>query len=261
MSKVTSLSLFVGTGKCNAKCKHCAGVPLREYAPKTDGDVDLEHLFQVLQECAAKGAHYLSITSSGEPTLSPESLTKVLQFIKDKKFRFSPINLYTNGIRIGEDLEFSNRFLPLWASLGLTSLYVTIHSIDEKVNAKTYGVGQYPPLKLILERIHRAGLLMRANIMLHKAGIFSLQDFQLTTQHLLALGVDKISAWPIRNLKDKVDLDLAPSIKVLGSIESWIKKQDLDERIKLTQAKGKKSKVGGKLTLFPNGKLSSSWCN
>ena len=77
-----SLSIFVGTGKCNAKCPHCAGVPLRKYAPKEDGVVDLGLIERTLIQSHKKGALYLSISSSGEPTLSPKSITKVLRLTK-----------------------------------------------------------------------------------------------------------------------------------------------------------------------------------
>ena len=40
MSQLNSLSLFVGTGNCNAKCNHCAGIPLRKYSPKKDGTIN-----------------------------------------------------------------------------------------------------------------------------------------------------------------------------------------------------------------------------
>ena len=96
-----SLSLFVGTGDCNGNCRHCAGRPLRKYAPKHDREIDLDLVYETMKECYCLGARSLSISSSGEPTLSPLSLTKLFELIKkvkNKGVEYSPINLYSNGI-------------------------------------------------------------------------------------------------------------------------------------------------------------------
>ncbi|MEK6809761.1 MAG: radical SAM protein, partial [Nanoarchaeota archaeon] len=102
--KPNSLSLFVGTGRCNANCSHCAGMPLRRYAPKKDGTIDENLVYKTIKTCYEQGARHLSISSSGEPTLSPLSVTKALELIyrcRKEDIEFSPLNLYSNGIRIG----------------------------------------------------------------------------------------------------------------------------------------------------------------
>ena len=40
MHEVKSVCVLIGIGKCNAKCKHCAGLPIRKYAPSEDGIID-----------------------------------------------------------------------------------------------------------------------------------------------------------------------------------------------------------------------------
>ena len=260
-----SLSLFVGSGKCNANCGHCAGVPLREYAPKKDGILDEDLIYKTIRECYDKGARYLSISSSGEPTLSPISITRTLEMVhglKDEGIKFNPINLYSNGIKIGGDKEFSDKYLGVWKDYGLTTIYVTVHDVDEKKNAKIYGVGEYPKLENIVSRIHNAYLLIRGNIVLSKNTVGDFGDFVSTVNYLGDLGFDKISAWPIRDIQDKVDVNLSPSESELDKMQEWIKKNNKENYVRLLREDRKVAYTENrKLTLFPNGILSNTWCN
>jgi molybdenum cofactor biosynthesis enzyme MoaA len=262
--KLNSLSIFVGTSECNGRCSHCAGRPLREYAPKEDGVIDEDLIYKTIRECYKKGARTLSISSSGEPTLSPKSVTKTLRLVYrcgDEGIIFRRINLYTNGIRIGEDESFSKEYLPLWRSYGLTTAYVTVHHIDEKKNAIIYGIKNYPSLEKVLQRIHDSELLMRANLVLTKELNGTFEDFTKTLKHLIKMGVDYISAWPIRTLDDRVDIERAPLNEELDKIEKWIEEQKNSE-IRLLREKSRVAyQSGQKLTLFPDGTLSNTWCN
>lgn len=262
MVNLKSLSLFVGTSECNANCGHCAGIPLRKYAPKEDGIVDRGLIYRTVRECYDQGARYLSISSSGEPTLSPLSVTKTLELLHECRgegINFSPINLYSNGIRIGDDESFCDSYLSRWKNLGLSSVYITVHDVDEVENAKFYGVESYPSLDLILSRIHNTDLLMRANLVLSKRAVGTFDKFVSTVEYLRGIGVDSVSAWPIRNNKDEVDFNLSPLEEEFGKMERWARNLD-DVRLL-----GKKNEVvyeaGKKLTLFPNGILSNTWCN
>ncbi|MFA5797535.1 MAG: hypothetical protein WC916_05910 [Candidatus Woesearchaeota archaeon] len=261
---LSSISLFVGTGECNAHCKGCAGVPLRKYAPKKDGIINTELITKTLKECYTQGARYLSISSSGEPTLSPLAITKTLQLIDDyskEGLRFSPVNLYSNGIRIGEDDAFCDTYLLLWKNFGLTAIYVTVHHPDEKKNAKAYGVEIYPALETIISKIHHAGLQMRANLVLQKDTIYTAHDFSNVITTLLHKGVDYISAWPKRTLEDKIDSARAPLKSEMDSMALWIRKNNFNT-VKLLREENKiVYNTGQKLTLFPDGTLSNSWCN
>jgi len=265
MGKLKSLSIFVGQGLCNARCSHCAGMPLREYAPVEDGTVDEVLVYRTLKDCYKQGARSLSLTSSGEPTLSPLAVTKALHLVReceDEGIRFDPINLYSNGIRIGEDERFCQKYLSLWQVYGLKQVYVTVHDIDESKNAAAYGIKSYPPLKQVLSRIHSAGLLMRANLVLNRRTIGTLDDFTSSIRHLLHIGVDKVSAWPIRTLDDKVDTELSLPTEELEQMEIWAKRNFDSKKVRLLLEKSKVAyKTGQKLALFPDGTLSSSWCN
>ncbi len=265
MGKLRSLSIFVGQGLCNARCNHCAGVPLRKYAPVEDGTIDEVLIYETLKDCYRQGARSLSISSSGEPTLSPISVTKALHLAREcenEGISFDPINLYSNGIRIGEDEQFCQKYLSLWSVYGLKQVYVTVHDINESKNAAVYGIKSYPSLKKILSRIHSSGLLMRANLVLNRKTIGTLDEFTSSIGHLLHIGVDRVSAWPVRTLDDKVDTELSPPADELEQMEIWVRRNFDSKKVRLLLEKSKVAyKSGKKLTLFPDGTLSSSWCN
>jgi MoaA/NifB/PqqE/SkfB family radical SAM enzyme len=259
VNNMKSLSLFVGTGECNANCLHCAGKIHRKYAPKEDGIIDEPLIYKTLKECYLKGARSLSISSSGEPTLSPKSVTRVLEMIVG----YNPINLYSNGIRIGEDKKFSKKYLPLWGSLGLTGLYITVHNINERKNAKVYGIEKYPKLEDVVSRIHDASLNVRANIVLTKENACDVHSFIKMVVGLRDLGFDSVSAWPVRNKEDNLDYREGPSKKQLDYMDSFVISggfRYFPVRI-LGEENSEKYKKGEKLTLFPDKSLSNKWCN
>ncbi|MFC1720692.1 radical SAM protein [Patescibacteria group bacterium] len=262
-----SLSLFVGTRKCNAHCGHCAGKVHRRHAPTKDGIVDEELVIKTLRDCYVSGARRLTISSSGEPTLSPISVTKVFQIIDNMRRKegvvYSPISLYSNGIRIGEDQCFSEEYLPLWKALGLTKVYITIHDINEHENAKIYRIAEYPKLVTIIERIHDADLLMRANLVLSRNTTCELGKFISIVKHLEDIGADSISAWPIRGIDDEVDKERAPIASEMNKMSEWAlqySRPGFELRV-LGEENRIAYQSGQKLTLFPDGSLSGTWCN
>ncbi len=264
-NSIDSLSIFVGTGQCNANCSHCAGKIHRKYAPTEDDVINENLIHKTLKDCYEKGARYLSISSSGEPTLSPLSVSKAFKLVHEcrkESIEYSPINLYSNGIRIGEDKDFCDTYLPLWKNYGLTTVYVTIHDTDKDKNAKIYGIKNYPRLEIILSRIHGADLLMRANLVLSKRTIDTFEKFVSTIKYLNKIGADFISAWPIRGMDDKLDLTLSPKEGELDKMENWVEENNFKGKIRLLMEKNRvlyESKK--KLTLFPDGTLSNTWCN
>lgn len=264
-SPVRSLGVFIGTGACDAHCSHCAGIPHRTFAPRQDSVIDEGLVRKTLLDCYTRGARSLSLTSSGEPTLSPRSVTRMLSIVdgmKAKGVAYSLIHLYTNGIRIGTDGAFCEKYLPSWRALGLDTLYITVHDIDERKNALVYGVASYPPLTTVFSRAHDAGLAVRANMMLSKNTVHTLDDFVSSVEHLLRIGADRIAAWPIRGLNDRPDAALGPSTEEFERIGAWVREHGREYNVSLS---GEESRLRyasrQKLTLFPDGTLSSEWCD
>jgi len=203
------------------------------------------------------------LSSSGEPTLSPRSVTKTLELInrcKSEGISFFPINLYSNGIRIGFDDTIAEHYLPMWKQSGLTNIYLTVHDVDERKNAEVYGVKEYPQIREIVHRIHRVGLSVRANLVLNKNTIGTAEKFVYTVQQLKDGGFDSISAWCIRDRNDQIDRNLSPLEEELDKMEDYIEKEGSKVRLLRENHRGVYTS-GSKLTLFPDGTLSSSWCN
>ncbi len=266
MPELKSLSLFVGTADCNANCSHCAGRIHRAFAPKEDGEVNEELMQKTLRDCFAQGARRLSLSSSGEPTLSPKSVTRTLEIVQSLRSQgveYPQIHLYSNGIRIGEDEKFCHDYLRLWKSLSLSTVYITVHDTDESKNAQVYNIPSYPSLPLIFNRIHKSGLTSRANLVLSKQTIGTLEKFIHTIAQLRIIGADSVTSWSIRDYDDQFDEKHSPPIEVLDKIESWItENQDPDFKVRIYRESNKSVyEKREKLTLFPNGVLSNSWCN
>ncbi len=264
-----ALALFVGMGTCNARCERCAGKIHRRYAPKRDGIVDEMLITQTLRSCFEDGARRLTITGSGEPTLSPRSVTKVLEIayiLRDDGIVFSPIHMYSNGIIIGTSHGFCGMYLNAWKDLGLSAVYVTVHGADRDENARGYRVKNYPPLYNIVRRIHRAGLFMRANVVLEKGSVDNAEKALQLTKQLHELGVDAVSMWPIRNIaNDEMDTQKAPDEKTLQEMRAEMHAFNQALGIEFVKVYGEENHllytVGKKMTLFPDGTLSGSWCN
>ncbi|MBU1975157.1 MAG: radical SAM protein [Nanoarchaeota archaeon] len=255
--RLQNIALFVGTGKCNANCAHCAGSIHRENMPKEDRVINEELFYNTLKYAYERGARSLSLTSGGEPTLAPNSVTKTLDIAKN--FDFRKIKLYTNGIRIGRSIEFSGTYLPLWQSKGLTDVYWTVHSISEEKNAQVFGIKSYPSLELIVSRIYKAHLKVRANIVLSRGNISDLERFKEIVNSLKGYGVDNIAGWPVRDEKDEYDILNAPSMSEIQEMREWAKN---DRTIQVqTEEHHELYKNKKKLGLFPDGSLSNSWCN
>jgi MoaA/NifB/PqqE/SkfB family radical SAM enzyme len=183
--------------------------------------------------------------------------------MREEDVNYEWINLYSNGIRIGESQQFCDTYLRRWHNLSLQTVYITVHNLDEKKNAKRYGVKEYPPLREIVSRIHEAELKIRANVVLSRDNVGSLEEYVAMVEGLRSRGFDHISAWPIRNENDVLDPRLSPSEGDLEKMCAWAKEHDTSYcRLRVLGVKSHEVyEKGEKLTLFPDGSLSNSWCN
>ncbi len=64
-------------------------------------------------------------------------------------------------------------------------------------------------------------------------------------------------------MQDKIDIKRSPNKIEINKINDWIKTEKLEKKVKLLigQKSRKTYEQGEKLTLFPNGTLSNTWCN
>jgi molybdenum cofactor biosynthesis enzyme MoaA len=171
IEKIYSVSALVGNGACNANCSFCAGKYLRK-----DAKEDLlyhRNLETAIKLSARYGGWSLSLTSSGEVTCDPDALTRALQTYQkcaSQGAYFPNVNLFTNGILLGNE-EFCNKYLDIWRELGLTNIALSIHAVDEKEQAKVYGLKEYPKLEAIVSNIEEHGIGVRGTLLLRKGGV------------------------------------------------------------------------------------------
>lgn len=223
IEKIYSVSALVGNGKCNANCGFCAGKYLRPQAQ--ENDLYHKNLEAAIKLSARYGGWSLSLTSSGEPTCDPDALTRALKTY-DKCAKegayFPNVNLFTNGIDFGNK-EFCERYLPGWKQLGLTNVAVSIHSVDEKEQAKIYGLKSYPKLETIAENIREQGVGVRATLLLRKDGVDSSSKYEEGINSLIEKGIDNITSWPVGN-PDGTRNEYTPSRFGLFGIRRWLQK-------------------------------------
>jgi molybdenum cofactor biosynthesis enzyme MoaA len=239
----STVCILVGDGSCNARCKHCSGLDHR--GPNVLDDADLVR--RVLRENKSTA---LSICGAGEPTLLADDVTKLLRIIRGEKIGYEKIKLYTNGIRVGEDEEFMET-LWLWESLGLTDVYLTVHSFDEAENARIFGIPSYPNLRIIFDRIREVGFRLRANLVLIKGRVDTAEKLAAFVKLAVIYGADNVVAWPKRGLDDEVDTEISSSnMEAMAALGEglpvcvyWPPRESTD-----------------KICLFPDGELRDSWC-
>ncbi len=226
IDKIYSVSVLVGSNACNGNCSFCVGKYLRPDA-QIDGDIP-RNLDSALKLSSKYGGWSVSITSSGEPTLSPNSITNTLLRIRElgaEGVSFPFINLFTNGIAIGFDDKFRTKWLPLWKSLGLTAVAVSIHSINHEKQAGAYGLSsdQYPKFEKIFETIRNAGLTPRVTLLLRKGEIDNDKKYKEAVDLLIEkYKIDMITSWQLAN-HDGSRADFTPSRYGMFKIRWWLR--------------------------------------
>ncbi|VVB79598.1 Uncharacterised protein [uncultured archaeon] len=223
IEKIYSVSALVGDGRCNANCGFCAGKYLRPQAkPNPNYEKNLEAAIKL---SARYGGWSLSLTSSGEPTCDPASLTRALDIYKkcaDQGAYFPNVNLFTNGILLGDE-EFCKQYLPGWKERGLTNVALSIHHPDEKMQAEAYGLQSYPQFEKIVANVREQELGVRATLLLRKDGIDDSSSYGSAIEDLVEKGIDNITSWPIGN-PDGTRNEFTPSRLGLFGIRRWLHK-------------------------------------
>ena len=230
IEKIYSVSALVGSKACNGNCSFCAAKDLKKDAPENN---KMPCTFKSALKLSARyGGWSLSLTSSGEPTCSPEAVTNALkdyQEVAQEGAYFPNVNLFTNGILFGND-EFCKKYLPAWKKLGLTAVAVSIHELTEKGQAKIYGLKEYPRFTKIFNNIRKYDLQGRATVLLRKGGIDNPSTYQASIEMLRNAGVENITSWPIGN-PDNSRNEYTPSRWNLLKIRLWLRKNAKKQRI------------------------------
>lgn len=225
IDKIYSVSTLIGNTNCNANCSFCAGKCLRKEQTYEDFLSWERNLESAIKLSARYGGWSLSLTSSGEPTMAPDSVTDALKIYQKcaKEGAYMPnVNLFTNGILLGDD-EFCKSWLPIWKSLGLTNIVVSIHSPSQTGQAKAYNVKDYPSLYHIQKNIRKYGIGVRATLLLQKDFIDTPRKYEQALRSLFFDNYDNITSWTVGN-SDGSRNKYTPSRFNLFQIRRWLAK-------------------------------------
>lgn len=223
IEKIYSVSALVGTSACNGNCPFCAGKYLRPQANENN-PLYWKNLESAIKLSARYGGWSLSLTSSGEPTCSPQAVTMALEVYQKcarEGANFSNVNLFSNGILFGQE-DYCKEWLPKWRALGLTNVAVSIHSVDQAKQANAYGLKCFPEFKAIFGNIRQHGVGVRATLLLHKGETDNATSYGRAVDTLIgAYGIDNITSWPVAN-PDGTRNGFTPSRGGILSIRYWL---------------------------------------
>lgn len=226
IEKIYSVSALVGTGACNGNCSFCAGKYLRPQATFATYKNYTKNLEAAIKLCARYGGWSLSLTSSGEPTMSPGAVEDALRIYSkcaDQGAYLPNVNLFTNGILFGDD-EFCEQWLAKWRRHGLTNVAVSIHSVNPDEQAAAYGLkpDKYPSYYKIFENIRKYGLGVRCTLLLQKGLVDSAAKYAQSVRTLIdQYGIDNITSWPVGN-PDGSRNEYTPSRWNMLKLKYWL---------------------------------------
>lgn len=265
---ITSVGVIVGTGDCECRCAECAGVMLRRDAQERDSPVmNAEQVFHFLRRAIVAGVGDMTISSGGEPMLSPTCVTSVLSMssimpglIATGLRGFERTSLYTNGMSLSYDRESFSQLLRVWRRMGLSRVLLTVHHYDDEENMSLFGVPwmaswRHAVTSLLGNFEVRLNLPLRA-----EHGIGSLDEFRKYVEEAANAGASSVSAWPLRDCDDDSKLSrLAPSTRDLDEISSAAGGLARENGIGVSvHWPARPSK--GVLTLFQDGSVRRQWC-
>jgi sulfatase maturation enzyme AslB (radical SAM superfamily) len=222
IEKIYSVSALVGNGSCNANCDFCAGKYLRNQARENSNYS--KNLEAAIKLSARYGGWSLSLTGSGEPTCDPNSVSRALDIYQKcaREGAFFPnVNLFTNGILFADN-DFCKTHLKSWKESGLTNIALSIHSVDEKEQARAYNLSSYPDFSKIINNIRDYGLGVRGTLLLRKNGVDNSTKYENAVNTLINKGIDNITSWPVGNPNGTRN-EYTPSRFGIFGIKNWLR--------------------------------------
>lgn len=226
IEKIYSVSAVIGNGSCNGNCPFCSGKTLgRGKRDDVLHQTNMRNLEFAIKLSSKYGGWSLSLTSAGEPTCDPESVTEALTVYKkctENGAYFPNVNIFSNGILFG-DTQFCDRYLPIWKELGLTNIVISVHQDNEKLQSLVYGIKEYPKFETIRDNIKKHGIGVRATILLRKNGIEDTSSFKTALYNLFNKGYNNITAWTVGN-PDGSRNEYTPSRWNVYKIWRWLHK-------------------------------------
>lgn len=162
-----SFQIVVGNTKCNARCPFCISKQTttpQENKMLCPPEVNWPNFHKAIWIGKAHGVISAVLTGKGEPTLFPTQISEYLRQLC--RFDIPLIDLQTNGTLFSHSLYQDKAFLNEWYGLGLTTIAISVISINEKENQKIYFDDQieYPSLVNTVELLREYGYMIRLSV-------------------------------------------------------------------------------------------------
>ncbi len=185
--KTNTFSIVTGTAACNAHCPFCVS-KMTATAVCRDDALD-ERKFNIacrIVEQMRDGLVTVMLTGKGEPMLYPRQITKYLELID---FKFPLIELQTNGILIGENIEN----LKKWKDYGLTLVCISMTHPDKKENNAIMRSPEDFDYWEAVKVLQDNGLNVRLNCTMVKHGVDSVDKAERMINLAQLQGVDQMT--------------------------------------------------------------------
>jgi len=173
--RISTMSIGVGTRACNASCPFCVSkmTPSASDLPGTL-EINVRNLRKSLLYAERSGVSTILLTGNGEPTLYPDQVRFYLREIRENG-RFPFVELQTNGFLFeGGRMD---RHLREWHELGMTTISISVASVDPTVNGRLMAGGKRKTdSAAAVKRLHDAGYAVRLNCTMVRDVVESARD-------------------------------------------------------------------------------------
>lgn len=218
--KIQTFSILAGSSVCDAKCPYCVskmtpklGVTLKE------PEINWRNFEIACRFARQNNVSTVLITGKGEPVLFPDQITDFLEHLRHYKFSF--IELQTNGIALFQRYNDYEEYLKEWYKLGLTVIAISIVHYENERNKEIFQPdNNYMDLIELMKRLHGLGFSLRLSTVLFKGFIDQVSEVKKLIQFAQDNKVEQLSIRPVRR----------PEKSENKKVYRWVVEHELTEK-------------------------------
>lgn len=194
MTQAENFSIIAGTGACNASCPFCVskmtGIKALGLEPQPINWRNFDKAAQLAKDFMVGS---VMITGKGEPTLFPDQITSYLEHLEP--YKFTLIDLQTNGINLINQKERFLPYLKKWYDLGLCWIAISIVHYEPEANKRVYMpyAKEYIDLEALVRHLKEIGFSIRFSVTMHKGAIDTPAKVKKMIHYAKSLGVDQLT--------------------------------------------------------------------
>lgn len=189
------------TYECKGDCPFCM-TDLRYKAEEVPSDVFIENFKAAFRDYYKNGGRKVLFTG-GEPTLRPEKVLGMLEFIKS--YDLALIVLYTNGTRLLDYIDWKKKHKTLIGHLaneGLHAVNLTANHYDVLRRCEIFHDGQSDPAAIASES-RKVGIGLRLNCTLIKDYIGNIDEIKKYLEWAASIGITDVYFRDLFHLKNR----------------------------------------------------------